>query len=91
MKVMLIKPNSFPEVVEIDGSLESLQQLVGGYIEPIYKGEYIWLVNEEGNLIHLPQNIYGLVGNIVIVRNGVEDFESLTDDDIERIKCGLNG
>lgn len=36
MKVLRIKPMCRPEVIEIDGSLESLQKEVGGMIQATY-------------------------------------------------------
>ena len=86
MKVLVVHPVSFvAEVVDINMNIETLQELVGGYIEPVYQGIYTILCDEEGNLKQLPPNILGLVGRIVFVRNGVDDFEGLTDDDIKFI------
>ena len=39
MKVLFIQPLKTPKTVEIDGTLESMQKLVGGYIEAIYPFE----------------------------------------------------
>ena len=53
MKVLFIQPLKTPKTVEIDGSLESMQKLVGGYIESIYPfedGEICLVCNEEGKL-----------------------------------------
>lgn len=36
MKVLRIKPMCRPEVIDIDGSLESLQKEVGGLIQATY-------------------------------------------------------
>ena len=36
MKVLRISPRQYPEVVEIDGALESLQKEVGGPIQAVY-------------------------------------------------------
>lgn len=91
MKVLLVHPVSYEaEIMNITNNVETLQQLVGGYFEPIYKGEFIILCDEEGNLKGLPSNILGLVGRVVFVRNGEEDFESLTDDDIKQIMKDYN-
>lgn len=84
IKAVLIKPFNEREVVEIENTLEALQEAVGGYIEPVYRpNEIVMLVNEEGNLIGLEPNIFGLVGNILVVHNGGEDFISLSDDEIK--------
>ena len=35
MHVLIMKPRKSPHVAEIDGSLKSMQEIVGGYIEAI--------------------------------------------------------
>lgn len=67
MKVVVIiyadgKPNSISLVA--DPSLEQLQKIVGGYIEPIprfnkFKGRRVLhaYANEDGKLIPLPSNV----------------------------------
>ncbi len=39
MKILLIEPSFEPRAVEIDGSLTSLQNLVGGLIQAVYPFE----------------------------------------------------
>jgi uncharacterized protein DUF3846 len=65
---------------EIDGSLQSLQQIVGGLIEPVYDGlddAHHCYVNEEGLLnglqhfFMLRDGHQPLAGNGVIVGNGL--------------------
>ena len=49
---------------EIDGSLEALQQIVGGLIEPVTQGlddHHHCYVNEEG-LLHSPQHFFMFAG-----------------------------
>ena len=36
MKVLRIQPKKYPEVIEIDGSLKSLQKEVAGLIQAVY-------------------------------------------------------
>ena len=36
MKVLVIEPQKVPEVREIDDNLETMQAIVGGYIQTIY-------------------------------------------------------
>ena len=81
-------------------SLERLQSLVEGYIEPFTVGELTWWVNEEGKLIDLPVNcvvsanerlVDTLNGTIVIARyNDEGDAISLTDEDIEDLLLRLD-
>jgi len=39
MNVLLVEPNATPRAIEIDGSLASMQALVGGLIEAVYPFE----------------------------------------------------
>ena len=39
MNVLLVEPNADPRAIEIDGSLASMQSLVGGLIEAVYPFE----------------------------------------------------
>ncbi len=65
LRVILCKPGETAEVVEIEDELESMQDLVGGLIEP-YDPFYsetdpryenvILVCNEEGKLMQLPLN-----------------------------------
>ena len=36
MQILVVEPERRPEVREIDGSLESMQEIVGGLIRPVY-------------------------------------------------------
>ena len=59
IKTLIVEPLMEPYVIEIDGTLKDLQNIVGGYIEIIYpfEDESISLVvNEEGKLRGLPLN-----------------------------------
>lgn len=85
---MIIKPNEYPIIQEIENTLKSLQSIVGGFIEPFGMEDAIAIVNEEGKILGLePNRRYGndiLVGNIIIVGDGEEDFISLTEEQIEK-------
>ena len=52
MKVLRIQPQKYPEVIEIDGSLESLQKEVAGPIQAVYPWDdpVALICNEEGKL-----------------------------------------
>ena len=72
MKVIIVNPFTNPYVANIKGDLESMQKIVGGYIEAVYPfdDEEIALVcNEEGKLEGLTPNRFLLNRN-----NGVCDF-----------------
>ena len=96
MKALFKDVGRDSEVIEIDNTLEVLQDKVGGYIEVLacpVKGTNI-ICNEEGKLMGLPQNVplYDrymnvcdvLVGDILIVGNdGNGEFADLTGEQIE--------
>ena len=96
IKVVVVRPCEAPEVLEIDATLESYQQLVGGYIECVYpfKDRVGLVCNEEGKLRNLPPNrclttprgrvLDVVAGTFFIVGLGEEDFISLTDDLAEK-------
>ena len=58
MVVLLIKPDEKPELMVIDGSLESEQKLVGGWIEMLmpFEEEVALICNEEGKINGMPFN-----------------------------------
>ena len=99
MKLLLVEPNVEPRTVEIDGSLASMQSLVGGLIQAVYpfKDPVALICNDEGKLIGLPQNrplkhpetgeIYDIVCGPFFLCSAPpdsENFESLPDDLIEK-------
>lgn len=99
MRILFVEPNAEPRAVEIDGSLASMQSLVGGLIEAVYpfSDSGALICNDEGKLIGLPQNrplkhpetgeIYDIVyGPFFLCSTPAdsENFESLADDLIEK-------
>jgi len=58
IKVLLVEPNKYPEIVEIEDNLEAMQSLVGGYIEEYmpYNDNIAIVCNEEGKMMGLPLN-----------------------------------
>ena len=91
MKVVVKRVGKVGEVQEIEDSLKVLQYLVGGYTTTYpFKNEMIVICNEEGLLQGLEPNIkignQVIAGDIVIVKKGEEDFESLEDKHIELLR-----
>ena len=99
MNVLLVEPNLDPRTIEIDGSLASMQSLVGGLIEAVYPFEapVALICNDEGKLAGLPQNrplkhpetgeVYDIIYGTFFVCSAPadsENFESLPDDLIEK-------
>ena len=58
ISVVLVEPNKYPEVVEIEDTLEAMQKIVGGYIEQYmpFDDEVAIICNDEGKLNGLPLN-----------------------------------
>ena len=94
MNVLLVEPNLDPRTIEIDGSLASMQSLVGGLIEAVYPFEapVALICNDEGKLAGLPQHrplkhpetgeVYDIIYGTFFVCSAPADsehFESLPD------------
>jgi len=91
MRAIVKEVGKSPKVEEIKNDLETMQGLVGGYIEAVNAGQGICLVcNEEGKLNGLPPNFpIGrdvIVGTAVFVAYGKDgEFASLSDAQVEAI------
>lgn len=96
MKVLIVVPGAKPEEREIDGSLETMQAIVGGTIQAIYPFEdFVALIcNDEGKLDCLPMNRILWERNDVICGTFLlcralpneENFSSLTNDELAQYK-----
>ena len=93
MTILFKAPGEEAEVREITNELETLQELVGGYIKTVpLEGPLLFIVNEDGKMLGLPQNVVApscdvLVGPVVVAAyDGGEDFRALTAEDIEFCK-----
>ena len=98
VRVLIIEPERRPEVKEIDGSLKTMQGIVGGYIQAIYPfDDSVALVaNDDGKFMNLPANrglrdkngqIYDIVCGTFFLCGAPADsdhFDSLTPEQIER-------
>ena len=94
MKVLMIEPGKKPRKAEIDGSLQGMQQVMGGYIQAIYpfKDPVALICNEEGKLMELPFNrvlrdedgdIYDVVAGTFFLCSAPPDsdsFENLSEE-----------
>ena len=97
MRILVIEPGQKPEVREIDGTLESMQEIVGGLIQALYPYEQpvALVANDEGKMLGLPLNrslrdengeLYDIIcGTFFIVGAPVDsgNFQSLTDVQIQ--------
>ena len=90
MKVIVIKPGEEPVVTETRDDLESLQKLVGGYVQVVrWVPPFIVLVNEDGLRLQLPVNTmfpdHTLVGNVVIAKRSRSEIVGLTLDECDKV------
>ena len=100
MRVLIVEPERKPRAAEIDGSLEAMQNIVGGYIQAIYPFEdsTALVCNEEAKLLGLPLNralrdeesgeIYDIVSGTFFlcdVPMDSESFTSLDDGQVEKL------
>ena len=58
MQVVIVEPEKKPFVQNIDDTLTSMQQIVGGTIQAVYPFEepVALICNDEGKLLNLPLN-----------------------------------
>lgn len=98
IRCLVVKPNSMPEVMEIENTLEEKQKIVGGYIQMTQPIEFddtaVIICNEEGKLLGLEPNralytldgeIYDVVCGTFIILDAPEDsdeFGSLSEEQI---------
>ena len=92
MKIIFKAPGRVPEIRDIDGSLKTLQELVGGNIEPItlHNGMVI-LCDEEGKLRGKEPNIWlerikdTLVGNVIFLGEDGEEFTDFPEEHLDAV------
>lgn len=98
IKVVLLEPDKYAKVAEIGTSLEELQAVVDGFIEPFYPfDEEVCIVcNDEGKIAGMPLNrgVYDKDKNLLDIIAGTaficsckgQYFGSLTDEQINKYK-----
>ena len=96
MNVLMVEPGKAPYETQIGDDLQSMQAVVGGYIQAVYpyKEPVALICNEDGKLNRLPLNralrdsdgdIYDIIaGNFFIARLGQNDFTDLPHELAER-------
>ena len=92
MDVLLVRPNMYPQPVQIGCELEDLQKAVGGYIQAVYPFEepVALVMDEEAKLTGKDLNralrdedgdMYDIIaGDFLVVGLGEEDFSSLSPE-----------
>lgn len=97
MRILVVEPACKPEVREIIGTLESMQEIVGGLIQALYPFEepVALVCNDEGKLMNLPANrglrdkdghIYDIVAGIFFLCGAPADCDHFTSLSPEQIK-----
>jgi hypothetical protein len=98
MDVLLIRPNMYPQAVQVGCELEDLQKAVGGYIQAVYPYEdpVALVMDEEAKLTGKDLNralrdqdgdIYDIIaGDFLVVGLGEEDFSSLSPELMEKFE-----
>ena len=96
MTVLAVLPGKAPERMELNGSLESMQEFVGGTIQAVYpfSDPVAVVCNDEGKLMGLEHNralrdehgkIYDILcGPFFICGLGEEDFIFLLEDLLQK-------
>ena len=92
MDVLLVRPNMYPQAVQVGCELEDLQKTVGGYIQAVYPFEepVALVMDEEAKLTGKDLNralrdedgdMYDIIaGDFLVVGLGEEDFSSLSPE-----------
>lgn len=93
LKVIIVPVGQKPYVAEIPHTLETLQNIVRGYIEvaviPIVENVVV-VCNENGMIDGLPKNLLGIHGDFLLVGVEPPEFVSLSDEQIEEIMEIMN-
>ena len=91
IRVLYVEPAKMPEVIEIEHTLETLQSLVGGYIQVLYpwEDEVAVICDDEGKIKGSPLNralendrgeVYDVIaGNFIVAGLTEDSFGSLPD------------
>lgn len=98
MRILVVEPARRPEVREISGTLESMQEIVGGLIQTLYPfDEPVALVcNDEGKLLGLSLNrglrdesgkLYDILsGTFFLCGISEENLTSLTEEQLQHFR-----
>ena len=102
MKILVVEPLRVPYEKEIDGSLASMQAVVGGLIQLLYPfedSELALICNDEGKIMGLPYNralrdedgrIYDVVAGTFFLCRAPADSENLVGLTEGQVKFGMD-
>ena len=94
MQVLIVRPGEYAKRATIDGTLESMQHLVGGMIEVVYPWEEraVIVCNDEALLLNMKPNRFvaeiqePIFGSFFVCGLGDGDLVGLTDEQLERFE-----
>ena len=94
MQVLIVRPGEYAKRATIDGTLESMQHLVGGMIEVVYPWEEraVIVCNDEALLLNMKPNRFvaeiqePIFGFFFVCGLGDGDLVGLTDEQLERFE-----
>lgn len=96
MKVVKVVPMEAAEIIDIEPTLETYQNMVGGFIEAVYPFDdpVAVVCNDEGKFCEEPNRAlyrdgkpYDIIyGTFFVCGLGEEDFEGLTDELAEKYR-----
>lgn len=86
MTALIKHPKQPAQVIELPDDqherMEQIQKLVGGWFELVRLSPQLGaLVNEDGRMLGMKYNLFGLVGPIVFVGIGEDEFVDLPQDE----------
>ena len=97
MRVLVVRPGAtMPVTKVIDGTLESMQKLVEGYIQCVVllPGRLVLICNEEGILRSLPYNRrvcgHDIYGTFFLCKPSDDRLVGLSRDDVILLTEGLD-
>ena len=97
MRILKVVPEREPEVTEISGTLESMQELVGGLIQALYPFDEVvaLIANAEGKIMGLPLNralkdrgtgeVYDIIAGTFFLCGAPPDSERFTSLSEEQV------
>ncbi len=86
MRVVIKEPGKEPRPADIPEDLHVMQDIVGGFIETVrVSRDHIIVCNEEGRLLELEPNTFGLRGTFFVCGDAGEEFRGLDASEEEKI------
>ncbi len=96
VKILVKRVGKAPEVITIENKIETMQGIVGGWLEEVRVNDRMVLMcNEEGRLKNLPPNVvvqgHLIVGDCFLCRvNEAGEMVDLHDVDVEGYSFALS-